>query len=162
MISQKLFATSSAVLLLMGAVATSPALAQQAPQPQPTQTQLSEGQISRFVIAYQAVQTIRAEAQPEFIAAVEAEGLTVEEFNAIAEAQQNPETTAQISPEQAEQFTAAVNQLTVIQEEVQAEMQVAIQDAGLTIEEYQAILGAAQQDETLRQQINEQLETTPQ
>lgn len=100
---------------------------------------------------------IRQETQSELIAAVEAEGLTVEEFNAIAEVQQSPEAASEVAPDQAEKFNAAVEQLSVIQAEAQAEIEAAIEAERLTVEEFEQILALAQQDPALRAEITQRL-----
>ena len=62
------------------------------------------------VDAYEAIQTIQQAVQADLVAAVEAQGLTVDDYNAIAASQQSPEAAAEVPPEQAEQFSAAAEQ----------------------------------------------------
>ncbi|MFH7241252.1 MAG: DUF4168 domain-containing protein [Spirulina sp.] len=145
-----------ATLLLMGAPGGA-ALAQvSAPAPAP-QTQLSESQIDRFVSAYQAIQAIQEEIQPDLIMAVESQGLSVEDYNRIAEAQQSPEMAANIPADETEQFAAAVEQVRAIRAEAQAEMETAIQAENLTPEEFGQILTLAQQDPQVQAIISERL-----
>ncbi|WP_008316841.1 DUF4168 domain-containing protein [Leptolyngbya sp. PCC 6406] len=158
MVTSKLLRGSLAALLLIGFPSAGAALAQtQEPLPQQPQIQVSGGQIDLFVNAYKAIQQIQQDIQPELVAAVEAEGLTVEEFNTIAQAQQAPETAEQVPPEQVQQFAQASEQVVELQQAARADMQEAIQAEGLTLEEFDAILEAAQQDPTLRAEINQRL-----
>jgi hypothetical protein len=119
--------------------------------------EVSETQLDSFANAYRSIQAIQESAQAELIAAVEAEGLTVDDYNTIAEAQQSPEAATQISPEQSEQFAAAVEQVSAIRTEAQAEMEAAIQAENLSVEEFEQILALAQQDPEIQQAISERL-----
>ncbi|WP_187329414.1 DUF4168 domain-containing protein [Halomicronema hongdechloris] len=131
----------------------------QAPPPETLDSQatLSEQQIEQFADAYKAIQTIQEDVQADMIQAVEAEGLTVEEFNTIAQSQQNPEIQAEVPPEQIERFSAATEQINAIRTNAREEMESAIQAEGLSVEEFEQILAMAQQDEALRQAINQRL-----
>lgn len=154
--TSRLLTGTVATLLLMGASGGA-ALAQvSAPAPTP-QTQLSDSQIDRFVSAYQAIQAIQAEVQSDLIMAVEAQGLSVEDYNRIAAAQQSPETAATIPTDEAEQFAAAVGQVRAIRAEAQAEMETAIQAENLTPEEFGQILTLAQQDPQVQAILRERL-----
>ncbi|WP_081972503.1 DUF4168 domain-containing protein [Leptolyngbya sp. KIOST-1] len=150
-----------AATLLLGVPAAAIAQGQEAPAPaqaeQPTQVEVSEGQIDRFVSAYQSIQAIQEAVQAELVAAVEAEGLTVDDYNAIAESQQSPETAAEVPAEQAEQFAAAAAQVTTLRQGAREEMQAAIAAEEMTIEEFEQILTQAQQDPALQQAIVERL-----
>lgn len=157
MLTSKMVQGSLAALFLLGAPVTGVALAQQPEPAQAPQATLSDAQIDSFVSAYQSIQVIRQETQAELIAAVEAEGLTVEEFNTIAEVQQSPEATSAVAPDEAEKFNAAVEQLSVIQAEAQAEIEAAIEAERLTVEEFEQILALAQQDPALRAEITQRL-----
>ncbi|NMF83334.1 DUF4168 domain-containing protein [Nodosilinea sp. P-1105] len=143
------------------AVAQQPETAPQpemAPQPTPEpQVELSPAQIDSFVNAYQAIQMIQQEVQADLVAAVEAEGLSVDDYNAIAESQQSPEAAAEIPAEQTEQFAAAVEQVSTIRASARDDMEAAIQAQDLTIEEFEQILTQAQQDPALQQEINQRL-----
>jgi len=148
-----------AVLLGVGAVSVSPsATAQQLPPPtQPAPVEVSNEQLDRFVRAYKSVQVIQQETQAEMVAAVEAEGLTVEEFNAAAQTLQSPDG-AELPPQQAEPFMAAAEQVSAIQADVRDEMVSAIEAEDLTVGEFDQILMMAQQDPALQEQINQRLQ----
>jgi len=118
---------------------------------------VSDTQIEQFAAAYADIQAIQQQVQPEITEAVEAEGLAVEEFEAIMAAQQSPEAEAQVTPEQSQQFTAAYERVTEIQTAARTDMQAAIQEEGLTVEEFEQILAMAQQDPTLAERINNHL-----
>jgi hypothetical protein len=130
----------------------------QSPQPAPApQVEVSDTQIDQFVSAYRSILAIQEEAQADLVTAVEATGLTVDDYNAIAEVQQAPDATAQIPAEQSQQFATAVEQVRAIRTEVRADMAAAIQAESLTIEEFEQILALARQDPNLRAAIGQRL-----
>ncbi|MEM6520203.1 MAG: DUF4168 domain-containing protein [Cyanobacteria bacterium P01_D01_bin.71] len=121
-------------------------------------TEVSEEQIDQFANAYQALQTIQEDSQAEIVQVIEAEGLTVNEFDAIAQGQQDPAATpAEVSPEQVEQFSAASEQVDEIRTIARTEMEAAIQAEGLSVQEFEQILAMAGQDPALQQEINQRL-----
>lgn len=138
---------------------SAPAQEQSAPAPgSPAQAEVSDGQIDRFVNAYQSIQTIQQTVQADLVAAVEAQGLTVEDYVAIAEASQSPETVTAVDPAQAEQFAAAAEQVAARQATARQEMQAAIEAEAMTIAEFEEILNQAQQDPVLQAEIVQRLE----
>lgn len=155
-----LFKSLLAATLALGVPAAAVAQEQDAPAPAPAQVapiEVSETQIDQFVSAYQAIQTIQQAVQADLVAAVEAQGLTVDDYNAIAESQQTPEAAAEVPPEQAEQFAAAAEQVATLREGARTEMQAAIEATSLSIEEFEQIMTQAQADPALQQVIVERL-----
>lgn len=150
----------SLMAVLLGVGAVSPlAMAQVVPPPaQPAPVEVTDEQLDRFVSAYQALQVIQQENQAEMLAAVEAEGLTVDEFNAMAQTMQSPAGADALPPQQAEPFMAAAEQVSAIRADVRDEMAAAIQAESLTIEEFEQILMMARQDPMLQEQINQRLQ----
>lgn len=151
-----------AATLMLGVPAAAIAQGQETPTPaEPAQSDLapievSESQINRFANAYRAIQTIQQVTQAELVAAVEAEGLTVDDYNAIAQSQQSPDV-AEIPAEQAEQFAAAATQVATLRQAAREDMQAAILAEELTITEFEQILAQAQQDPALQEAIVERL-----
>lgn len=154
--------SSSIAAILLGSVSAAiaaPAVAQ-APMPaQPAPMDITDEQLDSFANAYLEIVTIQDESAAAIVAAVEAEGFTIEEFQAIAQTLNSPDGAAAIPSEQAEQFTAAAEEITEIQTEAETEMQAAIQAEDLTVAEFEQIFAMAQQDPALQQQIIQRLET---
>ncbi len=119
--------------------------------------------IVNFAKAYQAVQGIRQGAEADMVKAVESEGLTVEQFNAIAESQTaDPTDTPSVSTEAEEsQFNAAIEDIITIRQTAESEMAEAIEDTGLSIERFNEILEQSTQDQTLSERIGEQIKALP-
>lgn len=125
---------------------------------QANQEQLSTADIERFANAYKAVQDTQLAAEAEMVAAVEAQGMSVEEFNEIAETQQdqtsdNDAAAAEANP----QFAAAVEQILAIRQKAETEMVSEIEAEGLEVAQFNQILEQARQDESLQEQIRDQL-----
>ena len=150
-------------LLLFGGASTVSAQQAPAPQPggmqQPRQMEVSESDLERFAVAIQQIQAIEQQAQAQMIEAIEAQGLTLERFNEIAQSQQDPAMQGQVdvSGEEAEIFNQAVERISGIQQEAQLEMETAVEQEGLNVEEFNLIAQAVQQDPSLQQRVMEML-----
>ena len=122
--------------------------------------------IPTFAKAYQAVQTLRMKAENDMVKAVEAEGLSIDRFNAIAETQidgaaQSPDDMAKIaqrakfSKQENKQFKTAVDHIIAIRQATENEMELAIEAEGLSIDAFNTLLEQAADDTDLQRQISE-------
>ena len=122
--------------------------------------------IPTFAKAYQAVQTLRMKAENDMVKAVEAEGLSIDRFNAIAETQidgaaQSPDDMAKIaqrakySKQENKQFKTAVDHIIAIRQATENEMELAIEAEGLSIDAFNTLLEQAADDTELQRQISE-------
>jgi hypothetical protein len=154
------------VSLLCSLVIASPALA--APLPgastlpllaQASPLDITAADITNFANAYEAIQTIKQDAENDMVAAVEAEGLTVEQFNTIAQTQLEAEddVATDVSDEETAQFRTAVEEIIAIRQTAELEMQTAIEAEGLSVEDFNQILAQAEEDTDLQQQIRDEL-----
>jgi hypothetical protein len=125
-----------------------------------TAADVSAADVERFANAYTAIQDTQAEAEAKMVAAVEAEGLTLEEFNSLvaAAAQQNSDVSTTMPAETAEQFDSAIEQIIAIRTDAQSEMQSEIVAEGLEIETFNTILEQARGDLELQERIRAELE----
>ncbi len=116
--------------------------------------------LDKFITATRQVSIIQHEGEQKMIDAIERENLDVDTFNQIAEMMINPEEAEQIevTPEQMDSFTSVLETLQFIQVEIQQEMEVAIINTGMDVEEYQKIVQDYHNDPTFQQQINAMLE----
>lgn len=122
--------------------------------------------IPTFAKAYQAVQTLRMKAENDMVKAVEAEGLSIDRFNAIAETQidgaaQSPDDMAKIaqrakfSKQENKQFKTAVDHIIAIRQATENEMELAIEAEGLSIDAFNTLLEQAADDTDLQRQISD-------
>lgn len=119
-------------------------------------TPVPAGDIQKFAKAYQSIQTIRDEAEANMADAVEAEGLTVDEFNALADqvlADNQPPTNAAV----AAKFDAAIDRIATLRQGAEDTMGKAIEATGLSIDRFNEILEQSDQDADLYQRIGDQI-----
>jgi hypothetical protein len=163
MLKQLLAGSTLMGLLLFGGASTVSAQQAPAPQPggmqQPRQMDVSESDLERFAVAIQQIQAIEQQAQAQMIEAIESQGLTLDRFNEIAQSQQDPSMQGQVdvSGEEAEIFEQAVERITGIRQEADLEMETAVEQEGLNVEEFNLIAQAVQQDPSLQQRVMEML-----
>lgn len=169
MLKQLLAGSTLMGLLLFGGASTvraqqgQPQPGQPQPQPgemqQPRQMDVSESDLERFAVAIQQIQAIEQQAQAQMIEVIESQGLTIERFNEIAQSQQDPSMQGQVdvSGEEAEIFDQAVERISGIRQEAEMEMESAVQQEGLDVEEFNLISQAVQQDPSLQQRVMEML-----
>lgn len=119
-------------------------------------TPVPAGEVEKFANAYQAIQTIRDEAEAKMAEAVEAEGFTVEDFNALAEnALANNEPPADAAD--AEKFDAAIDRIAALRQGAENTMAQAIEKAGISVDRFNEILEQSDQDADLYQRIGDQI-----
>lgn len=127
---------------------------------------LSDEDINTFAKVYQAVQTLRLQAEQEMAKAVEAEGLTIERFNAIAAVQldgaaDSPDNIAKIaekakiSKKEDKQFKSAVERIIAIRQSAEGDMEKAIEADGLSVDTFNSILERSADDTALQRQISD-------
>jgi len=121
-------------------------------------TDFTDQEISDFASAYRSIQNIKQDAEAEMVKAVEAEGLSVEQFNAIVDNQLDSETGAltDTSEENTTKFESAVDSIIAIRQSAEMEMEAAIAHEGISVERFNQIIDQAAQDEALKQQISDQ------
>lgn len=139
----------SSVAFLMAALAT-PSFAQTAVGSE-DQQKFSDQELENFV----KVVKVQQDGENEMIAAIKRNGLEIQEFNDIMMAQQNPELESPIVEEEdMEKFDKATTEVLRIQKDVQTEMMGKINDSGLGMQTYNAIVSAYQADPVVKQKID--------
>ena len=134
------------------------AVAQQASATETAQEQaeqkFSEAELKSFIAANTKATEIQKEAREAVVAAIENEGLTSDRFNELVKAHQQKklETVAK-SPEEISAFSKAAKAVSLIQPDKKSKTEQAIQDQGLTVEKYETILKAYEQDEAVQESI---------
>ncbi|HET6245936.1 MAG: DUF4168 domain-containing protein [Bacteroidetes bacterium] len=116
--------------------------------------------LNKFIKATKKVSLIQQEGEQKMVQAIEQEDLDVDTFNKIAEMMINPESAEKIdvTPEQMDSFTKVLEKLQGLQFEIQQEMEAAIIDNGIAIEDYQKIVEEYHNNPSFQQQINEMLQ----
>lgn len=119
---------------------------------------LSDKEFDQFVDVFKEIQTIEQESQGEMIQIIEDEGLDVDRFNEILQAEQDPTQQSDATDKEVKKFNASMDGIKKIQEESQNEMVTQISEKGLTVERYQEINTILQTDQQLQQKLMEKLQ----
>lgn len=142
---------------------------QQTPQPQQpggtdsesAEEKYSEGELEKFVEVVQQVMPLQKEKEQEMVEEIKGAGLTVDRFNEIMQTQQGAAPgqakggeEKEVTEDEKASFQEASQNVKSIQKEMQTEVKQKIQDAGLTLQKYQEIMMAYQQDPNLQQKVN--------
>lgn len=114
---------------------------------------ISDTQLAQFADAYINIQMQNQEAQQEMIAIIEKEGLDVERFSAIQEASMNPSQESNASAEEMKKHEKAIKKLDELQPKFEQKAIDGIEASGITMEQYQSIAAAIQQDQDLQQKL---------
>lgn len=131
--------------------------AQQPQQPnQPAE--VSDAELKQFASAYDRVQSIDQQLQHKMVSAIQKEGLEIQKFNEILNAQQDPNQEADATEEELEKFAVVHKAIEQIQSQGQQDIQKVIIDNNLTLNRYQEIMMAVQSDPALQQKLQELIE----
>lgn len=121
----------------------------------PSSDDVSDEEIHQVVDIILDLEPIQIKAQSKIEEALESEELTIERFQQMMMAMQNPQMADEINVTEEEMSKLQILQpvLIDIQGEADREMVAAIEDNGLSMERYRSIVMAAQQDPELMQRI---------
>jgi hypothetical protein len=155
----KLKGAAFAVLVLGFSTVGTAAIAQQA-TPEPAQqgaaaTDFTDADLKQFADASSRLMVLQQEGEKTMMGILQEEKLSVEKFNEMAQAHQQQklsEVTA--TPEEMAAFNKAAQRMMELQPTMQKDAETAIQKDGMTLEKYEKIMLAYQQDPSLQERIN--------
>ena len=126
----------------------------------PTSEDVSDEELTQFVQTIADIEPIQMEAQAEIEGVVAEEEMDFERFQQLMMAMQNPQMADQVemSDEEQQKIESIQPKLTEIQMEAEEEIIAKIEDNGLNVDRYQAIMMGAQQDQQLMQRLQAELE----
>jgi len=153
LLSKKLYGLF--IILLMSASVVFAQVPQQMPQQQTTE--VSDDEMEQFALAFVEIQNIEQKIQPEMVQIVEEEGIEIQRFNEIMNAQQDPNKEVDASEDELQKFASANREIEDIQTRAQREMMGKITEAGLTVERYQEIMTALRNDPELQQKLQQNI-----
>jgi hypothetical protein len=143
-------------ILLMGVSVVFAQVPQQMPQQQTTE--VSDDEIEQFALAFVEIQNIEQKIQPEMVQIVEDEGIEVQRFNEIMNAQQDPNQEVDASEDELIKFASANREIEEIQTRAQREMMEKIAESGLSVDRYQEIMVAVRNDSALQQKLQSSMQ----
>jgi hypothetical protein len=152
----------ASMAILMSTTSLFAQVQQQAPQMPdlPTSSEVSDDEITKLVSTIFDLEPIQIHAQEQIQEALESENISVERFQQMMMAMQNPQLADEINITEEEMAKLETIQpaLIEIQGEADREMVEKIEENGFTMERYRSIVMAAQQDPELMARIEVLLE----
>ena len=145
-------------LLTLSFFFASSALFAQAPPAGESSNEYSDEELETFVEAAMEIMPLQQEAQRVMVEEIKDNGMTVEKFNQILEAQamgMEPEATE----EELESFENTMRSIEDIQAEYQVKIAEEIEKTGMSPQKFDEILARYQQDPELQIRIHEIMET---
>jgi hypothetical protein len=132
----------------------------QQPASQALREDYSDAELKSFVNANKRVASIQEETEQKIIGQIEQNGLTVDRFNEILAGQQNPskKDSIQASSEELAAFNQIAQSIVSENEKVKDRIETSIEEEGINIDTYEAIMVAYQFSPKVQQRIHKLLE----
>ncbi|WP_165779292.1 DUF4168 domain-containing protein [Brumimicrobium salinarum] len=128
-----------------------------APQEAPS-NDVSNEELEKFAKIYTEVQSESQEMQSEAVTIIESEGMDVDRFNEVANAQNNPSAEVEVKEGEKEKIQAISVKIQKLQQAFQGRVQEMIKKRGLTVQRYQEVYQAIQQDQELQQKLGKMIQ----
>lgn len=152
--NMKKLKTMLVALWMMGGVAAMAQTPDASQQPALREDFKTE-ELEKFVDISTKVQTVQMGAQDTMVSAIKEEGMTVEQFNKLAQAQQSPGAASTATKEDQDKFQKASAKIMKIQEGIMGKVEQTIQKAGMDVQTYQQIVYAYQNSEKVKSALNQ-------
>jgi len=133
---------------------------QQQPQQQPT-TEVSDEELQDFLEVSSELQEVQMGSQQEMITVVEEEGLSVDKYNQIAQAEQAGQSTDEldVSSDDLDNYERASQQIAEMEQELEPQLESIIASHGMDMDRFQEINMALQQDPVLQERIQQMMQS---
>ncbi len=137
-------------------------------QPAPNQMQqsppdidVSDDEIGLFADAVMNVQEVQMGSQQDMMKIIQDEGLDVETYNQVAQGLQTGQSADEldVTEEEMEKFNNASEEIEGMQQDMQDEIETAIEDAGMEMARFEEINRAVEQDPELQQKVRAELQS---
>lgn len=151
---------SALVILLAGTAAFAQPRGMQGGQMQQQQQMnidVSDAELEKFASAAQTVQVENQKAQQKMQKVLQDNGLSVQKFQQISRAQQNPNSESNASDKEMKSFNKASKKIQTIQQKTNKKMEKIIKDEGLTLQRYRKIGMAMRSDQELQQRLQKKM-----
>ena len=129
----------------------------QAQETMTAQSKVTDAELGKFAEAFQVVQMENQKAQQKMAKVISDNGMEVERFSAIQQASANPNQEVDATDKEMKAHDAIMAEIKKMQPAIEAKMEKAVADSGITIERYQAIGTALQQDKSLQQRFQKMM-----
>lgn len=119
------------------------------------QTEVTDEDLEKFVEVYKEVQVENQKLQQGMAQTIQEKGMDVNRFNEIYQASSTPDQEVEATPEELKLHKEIVEEIEGAQADFQAEVSTLIEDAGMTLEDYQNVFAELQSDQELQQKFSE-------
>ncbi len=116
-------------------------------------SEISDEELKQFMTATQHIQSINQETQRTMANVVRQEGLEIQRFNEIQQAQLNSQQEVDATEEEMKQYEKTIEQLEQEQIKARQEMEDKIEAEGLTVDRYEEIVTAIQSDPEVQEKL---------
>lgn len=140
---------------LMGGVTNAMGQEQMMPVQQEQTPDVSDQELQKFANIYMEVQTESQKMQVQAAEAIQAEGMEVERFNELATAQNDPNQETEPNEKEVEILASINLKIQKIQTDFQGRVAEMVQKEGLTLQRYQELYTAVQNNQELQQKFGE-------
>lgn len=165
---QSMFAGLFALLLMATTVTAQQMQPQQQPQQQmqpqqpeaPSPDEISDDELLTFAETSDAIRPIQEEAQMEMRGVIEEEGISIQRFQQLMMAMQNPQMADQVemSADEEQSIQEMEPKLVEIESAAADEISSEIENQGLDVNRYQAIYMSLQQHPELMERLQAMME----
>lgn len=150
-----------ASFILCASVISTAAFAQQPTPPaqqQAPKQNFSDSELKQFADASTRLMTVQKSGEQKMMKILEEEKLGIDKFNEMAQAhQQQKLNEVNATPAEMAAFNKAAQRMMEMQPQMQKEVEQAIQKDGMTLEKYEQMMLAYQQDQALQEKINKMM-----
>lgn len=130
----------------------------------PTSADVSDDELIQLASTIEQLEPIQIEAEEKIVETLESEGITIERFQQMMMAMQNPQMADQvnITDEEMQKIQQLQPELMEIQGEAEQQISEKIEDNGFTMDRYRSIIMGMQQDAELLERLQNELGIAPQ
>lgn len=118
---------------------------------------VSDQDLDKFVQSYKHIQAANQEAQQDMMKMIEDEGLDVQRFQTIQQASTDPSKEVDATKEEMASHKKISSKIQAMQPELEKKMETIIEKDGLTLDRYQAIAMAIQDNQELQQKVQSKM-----
>jgi len=117
------------------------------------QDKITDVELNKFADALQVIQVENQKAQQQMATLITDSGMEIERFSMIQQAASSPDQEVDATDEEMKKHDMIMAEIQKMQPAIEAKMEKAVADSGITIEKYKAIGTALQQDKTLQERF---------
>lgn len=130
----------------------------------PTSADVSDEELIQLASTIEQLEPIQLEAEEKIVETLETEGISIERFQQMMMAMQNPQMAGQvnITDDEMEKIQQLQPELMEIQGEAEQQITEKIEENGFTMDRYRSIIMGMQQDPELLERLQNELGIEPQ